>query len=313
MAMLDVSCDNCGRSFRVRAEFAGKSTRCPGCSKPMEIGAPGKAVPPPVRDDYDDAPRRPQKKLENTKNITVSTEWKNAMKGFGREQAAVRFLGVQVLADLVAFCLIRGIGPLDRMPALLVVVFLLLFVGPAIMSVIMGISARTSVLNLPADARAGGSAWSSMICALGGLFSVLLLGLSFLMSLEGNRRDSEPLLILSMASGALMTFGALLSFSVVIAQVGIATASKEISGAIGRMAIATTVCVVITLVLGGCISAVTGAFTPHHNPFGGGPNFEPFFALAVFSSLITAIVLLIFYHSLLSHAKKGLQNTGISE
>ena len=315
MAMLDVSCEHCGKQFRVRGEFAGKSTRCPGCSKPLSIGLPVTAQAPPPRDEDDDAPRlRRRTTTPKTESVGMAPEWKGTLKALGNEQAAVRFLGVQVLADVIAFCLSRVAPTMNNLPPLLVVLFLLFCLGPAIMAVVMGLSARVAVLNIPSATTAGGTAWSSTICGLGGLLSVLLLGLAFLMSLEGNARSSQPMFVMALASGFLMTGGAVFSFTILIAQVGMTIGSREISGAIGRMGISFTVCLVATLLFGGCVSVMSGAFAPrNYNQFGPTPMFEGVVAIGGFSMLLTSIILLVFYHSLLSHAKKALANAGTPE
>ena len=71
MSTLEVACARCDKRFRVRAEFAGKTSRCPGCSAPLTIGGSSRPRPrgptpksrprprPRPRDDEDDRPRGP--------------------------------------------------------------------------------------------------------------------------------------------------------------------------------------------------------------------------------------------------------------
>src|SRR5215217_7143920 len=102
MSTLEVACGRCERRFRVRAEFAGRSTRCPGCSAPITIaGAARPAAPPPRseeeprprprprrRDDDDDGPRRP------------ALNWASTDVALRREQIAVIFALLSFLSGL---------------------------------------------------------------------------------------------------------------------------------------------------------------------------------------------------------------------
>ncbi len=303
MAMLDVTCEHCGRQFRVRGEFAGKSTRCPGCSKPLTIGAAAKAAPP--REEYDDAPR-PRRREPDPEPTGVTGNWKRTAKALGSEQAAVRFLGVQVLADLVAFCLMRGTGSVGQVPAIVVMLFLILIVGPGIMTVVMGLTARFGAVNIPPEAKAGGTAWASVFCALGGMLAMIVVGFGLLISIEGSRRDADPVLMAGVLGGFVMTTGAVVTFAAMIAQIGIATGSREISAGIGRMGVGFMVCLLISVVLGGCGTVMMEGLGGNRN-YGYGPNYDGLFAIFAFTSLITAGIMLVLYHSLLGSAKKALQ------
>jgi len=42
MAVIDVKCFQCGKSFKVKGEFAGKKGKCPVCGKVIAIPDPSK-------------------------------------------------------------------------------------------------------------------------------------------------------------------------------------------------------------------------------------------------------------------------------
>jgi len=42
MGLIDVKCWQCGKSFKVKSEFAGKKGKCPVCGKVITISDPSK-------------------------------------------------------------------------------------------------------------------------------------------------------------------------------------------------------------------------------------------------------------------------------
>src|SRR5205814_1286106 len=115
MSTMEIACARCDKKFRVRAEFAGRSTRCPGCSAPITIGnAPRAALEPrpseqaqpkprpKPRDDEDDAPRR------------KSLNWSSTDQAFRREQMTVIFSFVSILGAFLTFC----IGQMGHSPGM---------------------------------------------------------------------------------------------------------------------------------------------------------------------------------------------------
>ncbi len=264
-------------------------------------------APPPPREDYDDAPRPRRRPVERPEPSDISGNWKQTSKAISSEQAAVRFLGVQILADLVTFCLGRSIDSMGQIPAIVVVLFILLVLGPAIMSLIMGMIARIGALSVPPETNAGGTAWASMFCALGGMLSILMIGFGFLVSIDGNRRDAEPVLMMAVLGGFLMAAGAVVTFAALVAQVGITTGSREISAGIGRMGVGFMVCLLISLVLGGCGSVLMQGFSSHHSGYNNGPDFDALAKILAFTALLSSGIMLVLYHSLLSSARQALQ------
>src|SRR5262245_42504677 len=108
MSTLEIACGRCEKRFRVRAEFAGRSTRCPGCSAPITIAGPTtpsappsrvapeeRARPRPRRSDDDDEPRRP------------GLNWSAAETAFRREQLAVIFGFLSIFGGFFVSCAAR--------------------------------------------------------------------------------------------------------------------------------------------------------------------------------------------------------------
>src|SRR5258708_2961190 len=239
MSTLEVSCARCDKRFRVRAEFAGKTTRCPGCSAPITIGG-AQAAPlrredhaekprtrPRPRDDDDDRPRRP------------AANWKPVDTALGREQVAVVFFLVTILSSFLVLCLGRmAVEPgimRDSSGAIPLVVMLLLLVGPSLVAGIFGLAARVSALGTPPESLAKGSAISSLLCGIAGLACLVILGISILASFDSHDHRG-PGLPAGFATVGLVfsVLASLGTFAGFVAQVGIVRRSAEVSRAVGR-------------------------------------------------------------------------------
>ncbi len=132
MSTLDVSCARCEKRFRVRAEFAGRSTRCPGCSAPITVGGiPAPAAPskpaneegarrrPRARDDDDEEPQRP------------AINWRPVESAFRREQVAVVFAMLGIVGSFFSFCLSSALRHSSDTEPIVILAVLLFGVGPA--------------------------------------------------------------------------------------------------------------------------------------------------------------------------------------
>lgn len=301
MAMIEVSCGECGRQFRVRREFIGKSTRCPGCSRQMTIG---ETAPPPsstLPEVYDDAPPPPRRPKLPAVEMR-SGEWKKTLRAINYEQTAVRFLGIQVLSSFVALCVTTGIRSWGRLPPLIVVIFIIFVFGPALISGIFALLARIAALGVPASTHGRPTATASAFCVLGMMFLSIIFGLGFLMSIDGNR-GGDGLMLTTLVAGTLMLFGALVTFGALIAQIGIVLGASSISRGIGNLAVAFMISMIISVVFVGCGSGFSGVFD--HNPYG--RTYEPFIVIIGLSMLVTVGVSLVMYHSLLSSVKLALK------
>src|SRR5262249_25469486 len=134
MSTLEVMCGRCDKKFRVRAEFAGRSTRCPGCSAPLTIAGARPATPARTADPEVERPRpRPRPRDDEEDAHRRSTgDWKPVDLALGREQMALVFLLVQVFCTFIAICLGRSAAPggIVNSPAILLVAILV--AGPTL-------------------------------------------------------------------------------------------------------------------------------------------------------------------------------------
>jgi hypothetical protein len=310
MSTLDVTCSRCEKTFRVRAEFAGKSTRCPGCSAPITIGGtkPPSPVPEPEerprprprrRDDEDDEPRRP------------AANWVPVDMAFRREQVAVVFVLIGILCDYFAFCLGSSMGSAARVEGVVTALGLLFVIGPALAAAAFGLMARISALRPPPESRARTSAVASLLCGLAGLASLVVMAFTFLLSLEG-QRPMELSIAVAVGGLVLATLGALATFLGFAAQIGIARRSVTVSAAVGRMAVAIAVCVLSILGIGilyTLLSEITGP-SYRYGPYGNGyyHNHERFYQIMLLFLFPLALgVILILYHRLLAAGRRALQ------
>jgi DNA-directed RNA polymerase subunit RPC12/RpoP len=106
MATLDIACSACGKAFRVRAEFAGRSTRCPGCSAPISISSKSEEPPPTMPEPV----RRPKRRFdgEDDRKPKLSGDWKPVVKAFDNEMTALIFMGLQILGIFGLFARISA-------------------------------------------------------------------------------------------------------------------------------------------------------------------------------------------------------------
>ena len=313
MSTLEVACARCDKRFRVRAEFAGKTTRCPGCSAPITIG--GSKPPPPPRaeradrprprprpgDDEDDAPRR------------AAGNWKPVDAALGREQVAVVFGLLTILGSYLVYCLgsvAARSGPAD---GVVIGIMLLLLAGPALVAAVFAVSARVSAVGAPAESLTRGAAVASLLCGFAGLAALVMLGLTLLAGIDHHGPSELPAQV---AVGGLILsgVGAVATFLGFVAQVGIACRSAEVSRAIGRAAVACSVCVLVLLgvgVLYALAVEATGPSYPSYGPHGGRASRDdgPFFmAMAGILFPLGLAVLLILYHRLLGAARRAVRD-----
>ena len=312
MSTLDVTCNQCAKTFRVRAEFAGKSTRCPGCSAPITISG-SRPAPPPTpprteerprprprrRDDEDDEPRRPPQ------------NWASVDMAFRREQVAVVFVLIGVLCDYFAFCLGQSVGPSGRNEGAFVALGLLLVIGPALAAAAFGIMARIAALRPPPETKARTSAVASLLCGLAGLASLVVIAFAALMSIDAQRPTDLPVAV---AIGGLMiaTLGSVGTFVAYVMQIGIYRRSAAMSAAVGRLAVAVCVCVLSLLGIGFLYMLVSEMTTPNYTTYGPygpyRPGHERFYEITMFFLFPLGLaVVLILYHRLLAAGRQSLQ------
>jgi hypothetical protein len=303
MSTLEIGCGRCEKKFRVRAEFAGRSTRCPGCSAPITIA--GAVLPPKPaeeerprqrqrrRDDDDEEPRRPL------------ADWAPVEAAFRREQWAVIFVFIGILGGLFSICaanLTRHTGEME--PAL--IFFVLLFgIGPPITTAAFGIMARGAALAAPKESFARGSARSSMVCAIAGIICLVIFALAMLASIGSNGPDPLPMIV-SLAGAILSGLGAFATFLGFVAQVGIARRSAAVSQAIARISVTIAACLVSVLGIGflyTMISEMTGPayyYSRHEH--------EGFFSFVLGILLPLAFgVVLILYHRALAAGRQAVR------
>jgi hypothetical protein len=309
MSTLDVACERCDKRFRVRAEFAGKTTRCPGCSAPITIAGskpapiprddrPDRPVPRPrPRDDDEDRPRRP------------IGDWRPVDSALGREQLAVVFALMTLFCGFLSFCLLRAAAGQGNEAVLLLA--LLLLIGPSLTAGTFGITARVAALGTPPEAFAKGSAVASLLCAIAGVGSLVVIGLAALSSI--GTPGPDPLAIKVGFFGAILSgLVAVASFAVFVAQVGIAQRSTAVGRAFGRTAVAGAVCLLVPLgisLLIALASEVRGPSTPTRGGFPVQDQEEVITMVAVGLLLPVALAaMLILYHRLLAAAREAVRN-----
>jgi len=307
MSTLDVACARCDKRFRVRAEFAGKSTRCPGCSAPITIGG-SKPAPPPreersdrpasrprPRDDEDDRPRRP------------TGDWRPVESALGREQVAILFAVATVPCSIFAYCLGQATGASAGADAPVMVFTLLLMIGPALAAGVFGVTARAAALRAPAEARARGTAVASLVCGLAGLLTILVFGLAFLASLEHRAGPSGFIPVVASVGLLLSALAAVGTFAGFVAQVGIARRSAAVSAALGRAAVTACVAVLAVIGLSLLLALAAGAVS---SPNGPSSHDEERIAVVLFGVLIPVgfAAVLVAYHRLLAAARRSIRD-----
>ncbi len=315
MSSLEVACGKCNKKFRVRAEFAGRSTRCPGCSSPITIGGPASPALSPPRPREEDRPRPRQRKREedDEDGRRPSLNWTSTEVALRREQWAIIFVFVSILGSVFVACLgslARPSGGLDGpMPYVLVIIG----VGPVLVAAAFGLMARVSALSVPRESWAKRSAVASLLCGIAGLGCIVAFGFSMLISMESGRPNELPS---TMSLGALIfsALAAWATFTGFTVQVGIACKSYEVSRGIGRMA---TILALSTLgmigigVLYTLVSETSGpSFSRGEGGYGGGYYYEDhslFYSIMLGVLVpLDACLLLIFYHRLLAAARRSI-------
>jgi len=311
VSTLEVACGQCEKRFRVRAEFSGRATRCPGCSAPITINGPSRPAPPP-RTAPEERPRtRPRPRDEGEEPRRPAGEWKPVETALGREQAAVLFMLASFVSSFLVVAIgnaIEGMGPPDPV----VIAFLLLLVfGPTLAAGVFGIAARLSALRAPSESRSKGAAVSSFLCGIAAVGSLVVLGLAIITRIDSH--GPEPLVMpVALGGASAAALGALATFVAFVAQVGIALKSSDVSEAFGRTAVAACVCVLGLLGISFLLVLVTAMSTPtshRGSPFGYQQREEEIILRAVVLFLVplALAVLLILYHRLLAAARRAVQ------
>src|SRR4051812_44023878 len=119
MSTIEISCARCEKKFRVRSEFAGRSTRCPGCSAPITIDG-SKPPPPPPKPVEEERPRpsrRPRDEEDEPRRPVM--DLKGAETACRREQVALIFALAGILGGFFVSCLGRMAGPSGDMEAIM--------------------------------------------------------------------------------------------------------------------------------------------------------------------------------------------------
>jgi hypothetical protein len=309
VSTLEVACGRCEKRFRVRAEFAGRSTRCPACSAPITIAGPSRPAPPP-RTEPEERPRaRPRPRDEGDQPRRPDGNWKPVDTALGREQAAVLFLLASFVSSLVVLVIgnaTAGQGPPD---AVFIAVMVLLGFGPPLAAGVFGIAARLGAVRAPAESRSKGAAVSSLLCGLAAIAALVVLALAIMTAIGSYGPD--PLVAQVAVTGAIVAgLGAVATFVVFVAQIGIAHQSADVNQAFGRTAVAMCVCVLGLLGISFLVAFVSAMSTP---PFRGGqygnhrPEEEILQIVAVVLVPVALAVLLILYHRLLGAARRAVQ------
>ena len=303
MSTLEVACGKCDKRFRVRAEFAGKSTRCPGCSAAITIG--GARPAPPPREDREEKPRpRPRPRDDDGRPAIVAGDWKPVATALAREQTAVIFALVTVLGSFLSFCLMRMAEGMHGPDEALMVLALLFLVGPALVAGAFGVTARVAAVGAPAEAVGRGAATSSLLCAIAGLVSLLATGLASIGSVS-YRSGLGPAVALTGVLVAVL--GALATFGGFVAQVGIARRSDRVGQAIGRTAVTAGVAVLAVVGIGLLVMLLLEAMAGPYDRHG-----EEIVAMVVFGIVIPSgfAAVLVAYHRLLAAAREAIRGEG---
>jgi hypothetical protein len=312
MSTLDVTCSQCEKKFRVRAEFAGKTTRCPGCSAPITIA--GSAPPPPPswprseepprrrprrRDDEDDEPPRPK------------GDWVPVDMAFRREQVAVVFVLIGIVCDYFAYCLTSAMQPgAGRMDEGAIAIVLLFVIGPSLAAAAFGLMARVAALKTPPESRAKGSAVASLLCGLGGLGCLIMMAFSMMIGFDMQRSTEVPMTI-AIAGLVLSTLGSVATFVGFVAQVGIARRSAAVSEAVGRTSTGIAVCVLVILGIAVFYTLMSELTANPNLPNYGSSRYgehEVFFRIMfMFLFPLSIGVILVLYHRMLAAGRRALQ------
>lgn len=304
MSTLDVACERCDKRFRVRAEFAGKTTRCPGCSAPITIGG-SRPAPPPREERVERPAPRPKPRDDDERPRGPTGDWRPVDSALGREQVAVTFALATVPCSFCAFCLGRMAGTSAGVDGPVMVLSLLLILGPTLVAGAFGITARVVALGAPPESQTRGTAIASLLCAIAGVLSVLVFGLAFLATID--RHEGTGFMPVVATIGLLLSaFAAVGTFVGLVAQVGIVRRSSLVSSALGRMAM--TACVAV-LVVTGLSLLLALAVESTTNSYSRSPMDEERVAVALFGVLLPLgfAAILVGYHRLLAAARRAVR------
>lgn len=291
---IDVTCGNCTRSFRVRPEFAGRTTRCPNCSASLTIGASSAPAPrareerprAQLKDNADDRPNRP------------SGNWKPLNRAFAREQTAIVLLGIDILADAMIACLGSMTGP--NMPAILVVLAILVTGLPLLVAFCFAVGARLAATGAPEGSMVRGTARCSLACLLFPIgFAIYFMIGSALAS-----RPTETVGMVSLVGSILSALAALVTFGACVGQTAIALRSIETSIWLTRLAITTVSSIVIMAVMLGGWGLLDASLA---SPYGYYRLPDAFGPVALFMFAISIAIHLVIYHRMLAAAREAVR------
>jgi len=313
MSTLEISCAQCEKKFRVRAEFAGRSTRCPGCSAPIIIAGLAKPIAPPPkpveeersrpsrrpRDDEDDEPRRPQLDL------------KPAETACRREQIALIFAIAGILGGFFVSCLGNMGGRAGSgIQEIMLFFVLLVAVGPSLATGAFGIMARIAAMGVPSASLARGSAIASLLCSIAGLVCLLGFAIALVSSFDSQRADELPMVI-TMGGLIVSVLGSVVTFTLFVNQIGIVQRSAAVSRAVARTGIAISVCVLSLIGIGLLYTLASEAMGPSYSrgPFGDNYSYQDhsgFYQvmLGILMPLAFGVVLIL-YHRLLAAGRRA--------
>jgi hypothetical protein len=216
---------------------------------------------------------------------------------------AVVFLLVATVFSCLMICLMRaaraGVG--DDMNPILVIVLAF----PTLAAAAAGLMARITALRVPPESHAKGSATASLVCALAALATLVFQSFAFLLSLDTHGDEGLPAVIGTF--GLMITvFGALVTFGMFTAQVGIARRSAAISRGISQLAVTVCVCAAGLVAIGALYTFASGVMNPGYSR--GPATHEGFFVITLgFLIPVALAVVLIVYHRLLAAGRRALQ------
>jgi hypothetical protein len=291
----------------VRAEFAGRSTRCPGCSAPLTVAA-GPA-PPPARAEPEERPRpRPRPRETDDESRRPTGEWAPVELAFRREQVAVACVLVGIVLDYFLFCLVRAVsagrgGGDDGMIAFVLIVL----TAPALAAGAFAVMARLAALQAPPESHAKPTATTSLLCSLAGLGCLVILAITLLAGLDSSRTLEAPLVV-AVGGLVLSVLGSVATFFGFAVQVGMVHRSPGISRAVGRMAVAVCSCLFGLIGIGVLYALISEMTAPAYSGVHRSHDHEAFYAIASGILLPMALaVVLIFYHRLLAAGRRAVR------
>lgn len=311
MSTLEISCDRCGKKFRVRAEFAGRSTRCPGCSAPLSIGGAASAPPPEA---FPPLPKYLKEKrprnLKLSRRTSVEGDWKIVDSACRREQLAVFFAFGQLVTALLGYCFVQMLHGGDDI--LFRLILLVLVFSPTIIAVVFSLIARFSIVRFKSDAIPRGAIRSSLMSTLSS--GICFLAVIFILLASIDSRPPELILGTALIGFVVSIFFAMGSFMIFMCQVGIARSSREVSKALAGMGLTMTITLIIELVLVFFYSIAIESSNNYSANFSrvAYRNDEPFYRLVAFFFIpVLIIVFAILYHRVLAAVRRSLREEEI--